>query len=206
MNRRQLVRTSAIISAATLIPATRLFAAQTPEASPQYPEDGPVDTRSRELVDRLTTIRPLALLEALETASVSDPALNAGGNGEPVTSRPWNDPADTDLDHALGGVLIVASDDPINSPDLVMLGAYIVYESADIAFQVLTGMLEEIGDQGSMTIAGTKAWRLTSDALSLSIMRFGYVIVIAGEPDVPANLPEGMVDHLIEVASGMVTD
>ena len=206
MNRRQLVRTSAIVSAATLLPTSRLLASQTPKVSPQSPEDGPVDTRSRELVDHLATIRPLALLEALETANVSDPALNAGGNGDPVSARPWNDPADTDLDHSLGGVLIVASDDPINSPDLVMLGAYIVYESAEIAFQVLTGMLEEIGDQGSMTIAGTKAWRLTSDALSLSIMRFGYVIVIAGEPDAPANLPEGMVDHLIEVASGMVTD
>lgn len=203
MNRRQLIQSSAIVSAATLLPTTRLLAAQTPEASPQYPEDGPVDIRSRELVDRLATIRPLALLEALESAQVSDPALNAGGNGAPVTARPWNDPSDTDLDHALGGVLIVASDDPINSPDLAMLGAYIVYESAEIAFHILTGMLAEIGDQGSMTIAGTKAWKLTSEAVSLSVMRFGYVIVIAGEPEAATNRPEGMVNHLIEVSESM---
>lgn len=202
MNRRHVLKTSTVVSLATLLPAKAL-AAQTSGATPQSPADQPFDARGRELVDRLSGLSPLAVLEALETADVVESTLTAAGDGAPVTSRPWNDPLDTDLEHALGGVLIVASDEPVNSPDLVTLGAYIVFESPEIAFAVVTEKLAETGDQGSMSVAGTKAWMASSDDMSLAIMRLGYVIIIAGGEASVSSVAEGMVHHLDTLSATM---
>ncbi len=135
------------------------------------------------------------MLEALEAGEVTEPALTDAG-GTPVTARPWNDPLDTDLEHALGGVLIVASDHPLNSPELVTIGAYIVFESPEIAYALLTRQLEKMEDAGSMTVAGTKAWLNSSDGIQLAILRLGYVLIIAEILMTEPGAAEGLVDHL----------
>lgn len=197
MHRRHLIQGSAFF-AASLGPARPLVTAlarQGPEASPYAPHedvDQPVDPQARELVARLAGLSPLEVLEALETGEITEPVLTDTG-GAPATARPWNDPLDTDLEHALGGVLIVTSDDPLNSPELATIGAYIVFESPEIAFTILSRQLAEKEDAGSTSVAGTKAWLATSDGTQLAIMRLGYVLVIATtEPGVA----EGLVEHL----------
>ena len=199
MHRRHLLQTSTRLAAsmAMTYPNAAVLAGQTPDASPQPAgdfEDQPVDPRARELVARLAGLSPLAVLEAHETGEVTEPGLTGGG--EPVAARPWNDPLDTDLEHALGGVLIVASDDPVNSPELATLGAYIVFESPDIAFAVLSRQLEELGNSASMSVAGTKAWLVPADDSQLAIMRLGYVLVIAAESMTAPGVAEGLVEHL----------
>jgi hypothetical protein len=196
---------TALITAALPMPCVAL-ARQNPGATPEpgFPlEDQPVDTRARELVNRLHGLAPLAVLEALETAEVTGEDLKSEGAGATVKPKPWNDPGDTDLEHALGGVLIVASDNPVNSPDLNMLGAYIVFESAEIAFAVLMRELEETGDHGSTIVAGTKAWMASTDDRSLAIMRFSYVVAITRVPPDAPGVIEGMIDHLDAVTAGI---
>ncbi|MBA2635444.1 MAG: hypothetical protein H0U83_01945 [Sphingomonas sp.] len=207
MNRRHLLRASALFAASYSLahPIDVALARQTPEATPHAPqdlEDQPVDSRARELVARLAELSPLAVLEALESGEVTEPALT--GAAAAVTARPWNDPLDTDLEHALGGVLIVASDHPLNSPELVTLGAYIVFESPEIAYMVLSRQLEEMEDAGSMTVAGTKAWLNSSDGIQLAIMRLGYVLVIAEISMTEPGAAEGLVDHLDSVTGAML--
>lgn len=200
MHRRDLLRTSALFAASLPLahPIDSALSPQTPDATPWVShdvEDEPVDPRARELVARLAGLSPLAVLEALEAGEVTEPALTDTG-GAPVTARPWNDPLDTDLEHALGGVLIVASDHPLNSPELVTIGAYIVFESPEIAYAVLSRQLEKMENAGSMTVAGTKAWLNSSDGMQLAIMRLGYVLVIAEISMTESGAAEGLVDHL----------
>lgn len=176
MHRRHLLQGSALFAASLslALPINIVLARQTPKASPAAPRgdaDQPVDPQARELVARLAGLSPLAVLEALETSAVTEPVLTDTG-GAPAMTRPWNDPLDTDLEHALGGVLIVASDDPLNSPELVTLGAYIVFESPEIAFTILSRQLAEMENSASMSVAGTKAWLAASDGTQLAIMRW----------------------------------
>jgi len=210
MHRRQLLQATTLFAASLALTGTTgtVLARQTPEATPhasEDTEDEPVDPRARELVTRLAGLSPLAVLEALETGEVTERALTDGG--AQVMPRPWNDPLDTDLEHALGGVLIVASDHPVNSPDLVTIGAYIVFESSEIAYSVLAWQLAEMDETenvGSMSVAGTKAWVNVSDGVQLAVMRLGYVLVIAGDVTTNADVAEGMVDHLDRQTQSMM--
>ncbi len=201
------MQTSAFVAASLALSQTggTVLARQTPAATPralEESEDEPIDSRARELVARLAELSPLAVLEALEGGEVSELALTDAG-GPQVMARLWNDPLDTDLEHALGGVLIVASDHPVNSPDLVTIGAYIVYESPEIAYAVLSRQLEAMEDAGSMTVAATNGWRVSSDGTQLAIMRLGYVLVIAGEVTTEPGMAEGLVDHLDGITQGL---
>lgn len=207
MHRRHLLRTSTLLasSLSLALPIDAVLARQTPEASPaprDMPEDQPVDPRARQLVARLAGLPPLAMLEALETGEVTEPGLTGAADG-PVSARPWNDPLDTDLEHALGGVLVVASDDPVNSPELVTLGAYIVFESPEIAYLMLSRQLEELGNSASMSVAGTKAWLASADDGQLAIMRLNYVLVIAGESMTAPGVAGGLVEHLDALTQAM---
>lgn len=206
MNRRALFQGfGASATALMLFPSAR--AAQTPAASPahQSPEDEPVDTRARELVARLHDLRPLAVLEALEMAPVSEPILLDAAEGAAPSPLAWNDPGDTDLENALGGVLIVTNDAPLNSPDLETLGGYIVFESAEIAYDQFARQFE--GAEASMmstSVAGTKAWIVQSDDMQLAVLRLGYVLMMAKMSDAPGNVAEGIIMHLDAVTRGMM--
>ena len=156
------------------------------------------------VLPRVAVLKPSLRLVDTETGEVTERALTDGG--AQVMPRPWNDPLDTDLEHALGGVLIVASDHPVNSPDLVTIGAYIVFESSDIAYSVLARQLAEMDETenvGSMSVAGTKAWVNVSDGVQLAVMRLGYVLVIAGEVTTEPGMAEGLVDHLDGITQGL---
>lgn len=211
MRRRRLLQASAASSLMMLSGKHGYaLAAQTPVASPEHlqPEDEPLDTRARELIDRLGQLRPLAVLEALETAEVTDPILlDAAGSATP-TPKIWNDMGDTDLRHSLGGVLVVTNDETLNSPELAALGAYIVYESAEIAFADLQTMLEELDSGFSTTTAGTMVWLTDVEDMQLGVMRLGNVLVSAmtsiGTADMYLNVPEGMVMHLDAVTRSLM--
>lgn len=100
--------------------------------------------------------------------------------------------------------MIVANDEPVNSPDLVSLGAYIVFESPEIAFEVLSRQLEDLGNGGSMTVAGTKAWLAEGEDSQLAIFRLGYVLVIASESMTAPRVAEGLVEHLDGLTQALV--
>lgn len=201
MNRRSLIATG---FAATLVPVAAR--AQTPEATPMLPEQTP-DTRARDLTDLLQWVRPVQLLAALETTPITNAKLVDGAAGAP-RPLPWADYGDTDLANSLGGVLMVTNDAAVNDPDLAMIGAYIVYESAEIAYHEL---MRRFGDQtdlvGTMSAAGTNFMVLDSEGTSVNVGRIGYVLVIgmSGEMGAGSSV-EGMVEHLIEVASGIADD
>ena len=210
MNRRHLVPSAFLTGIAAMLPLASVVttrAQQSPEASPQaFPDDAdqPVDPRARQLVARLSQLSPLAVLEALEQGDVTEPGLTSAGGGVSVTARPWNDPLDTDLEHALGGVLIVASDHPVHSPDLVTLGAFIVFESAVIAYDHFTGQLDASENVASMTVGGTKAWIAESDGMQLALIRLGYVLLIARESLSSGGVAKGLVIHLDELTQPMI--
>ncbi len=202
MNRRHLIQASTTVGLTPIMRHTSALDVASPAASPEVSpaDDDVVDTRARQLVDQLDRIPPLTLLEALETARITDPLLKeAAPEAEP---RPWNDPSDTDLDHALGGVLIVANDEPINSPDLDSLGAFIVFESAGIAYHELMRRMEHIDSGMSTSVAGIKMWVVQADDMQLGMTRLGNVLVIATMSG-PGNVPEGMIMHLDAVARSL---
>lgn len=215
MDRRQLLQLSAISGFALLTANRHLpVAARMPEApaspiaQPPYDEP-PLDTRARELVARLHDLSPLVVLEALETADVSEPILlDVAGDDIPI-ALPWYDMSDMDLEHALGGVVIAANGASLSSQDLAMLGNYIVLESAEIAYDKLMRQMEEL--QASMlstTAAGTMVWIIDEEDMQIGVMRLGNVLVSAITnvltDDMYVNVPEGMIMHLDTVTRAMV--
>lgn len=205
MHRRHFFQASAILG---LLPLHgRHAAAQdiaTPAPSPEFTDPGgmPLDTRARELIDQLSRIPALSLLEALETGEVTDSDLTEAATGNTPHPLPWNDPMDTDLDHALGGVLIAANDAPLNSPDLEILGAYIVFETAEIAYNELIRRMDEFASNMSTSVAGIKMWIVEEEGMQLGITRLANVLLIANLA-VAANTGEGLVLHLDAVARSL---
>lgn len=198
MDRRSLLQSTVLAATAITIPRGGM-AMQSSDATPRShsPEDRPVDTRARDLVARLHGLSPLDVLEALETAEVADQALTEAAADAPVTALPWNDPLDTDLENALGGVLIIAGDDPVNSPDLVMLGAYIVFESVEIAYDQFMRQIKGLEQSGtSISVAGTKVWILDDQERQTAVTRLAYVWIMADVTGMQGNVAEGVVKHL----------
>lgn len=194
MNRRQF----ATVSAASIAFSAQAFA-QTPPATPEM--DTP-DLRAREIVGLLEGLNPLTLLEALETANVSDPDLVSGGVG--LAPIPWQDFGDTDLYNSLGGVIIGEDGITLGSPDLQMVGGYIVYESAEVAYHELSRKLGDLYDNPSMTTnaGGTNHWIIESDELQISVGRVGYVLIL-GLISLHPEATTGLIGHLHNVAESL---
>lgn len=198
MNRRSLIATGL---AATLVPVAGR--AQSPEATPMLPEQAQ-DTRARDLIDLLQWVRSVTFLQALETTPITNARLVEGAANAP-RPLPWTDFGDTDLANSLGGVLIVTNDAAVNDPDLAMLGGYIVYESAEIAYHELMRRFgDEIDMIGTQVAAGTNLMVLESEDSTINVGRIGYVLLLAlsGGMGEGASI-EGMVEHLAEVAGGV---
>lgn len=193
MNRRVLIGSG--IASATLL--SRAFA-QTPQATPVV--ESP-DLRAREIVNMLESIRPLALLEALETATIANPDLLEAAGGAMPTAMPWQDFSDTDLNNSLGGVFITKDGAPLDSPDTELIGGYIVYESAEIAYhEVIRKLGPAYGDSvNTRSFGGTNHWILGSDELEISVGRIGYVMLMGLFSQYPLS-PEGLIGHLHDVA------
>lgn len=207
MNRRRFLQASAV-SAMTVFPGHTAHArfAQTPVASPEFtsPEEGPLDSRARDLIDRLQGTSALAVLEVLGTAEVIEPLLLDTAGGEAPTARPWHDTSDTDLEHALGGVLIVTNDEGTNSPELGMLGGYIVFESAHIAYDQLMHQMEGLEmSMRSTSAAGAKVWIIDESDMQLGVMRLGNVFIM-GDLTKGHQVMEGLVMHLDAVTREIV--
>ncbi len=201
MHRRTFLTLAAIgtggVLASPALPTTAHQA--TPDPVPADFADSPPDTRARELISLLATIDPLTLLEALETAAVNEPLLiDPDAPDVSVTAVPWSDPGDTDLEHALGGVMLTTDNHGINNPDTVFIGGYIVFESAEIAYDQLNRDLGDDPNYPSTTAAGTKVW-LVDDA-GLGVMRLANVIAIATAGQ---RWSEGVVLHLDTVARSL---
>lgn len=202
MNRRTMLVSS---FAALALPASAI--AQTPSATPmpRRPEDDPVDSTTRDLTDALLDIRPLALLEALEVAEVTNPILAESAGERPIASRPWADYGDTDLHHSLGGVALTLNDLSLHDTEAEMLGAYIVYESAEIAYQELLRKLGPLADTPEITMssAGVNVWVISSDDVWLGITRVGYIQMMGLMKEPGDPIMSGMIEHLAEVAASV---
>jgi len=204
MNRRRLLQGASGLWVGHLGARRSAIAAQTPAATPEFlpPDEAPLDTRARELVDRLRDLPPGALLDALLAAEVSDPLLEAAGDATPTTVS-WHDTSDFDLEHALGGVLIVTNDASVNSPELSILGNFIVYESAEIAYDQLMRQEDKLHASGmSISVAGGKVWITGEGEEQIGLMRIGNVFVV-GDMTRGSGVMEGMVMHLDMVARMM---
>lgn len=206
MNRRRFSLTAATIA---LIPGMAIAhqSEATPSASPKHEADQ-VDSRTRDLTRDLQSISPVTLLETLEVAPVTNEDLvNAASDGQPI-SVPWADYGDTDLYSSLGGVGIVVGSTDLSSPDTEMLGAYIVYESAEIAYHEFT---RKIGDlyttpMHTSSVAGTNIWMIGSSELTIATWRIANVMMMAmmpAEPGPGSDTVSGIIDHLAEVAAGI---
>lgn len=204
MDRRVFLSTATFTA---LVPASLLAhkSDATPSASPtEHDIEREQDTTHRDLVRTLEQISPVTLLEALETAVVTDETLLVIG-GEDTTSVPWIDFGDTDLYSSLGGVGITTGSDALSDPDTQMVGGYIVYESAKIAYHELIRKLGDLYDNPSMTMstAGTNFFVLESDDFQIGVGRVGYVLLL-GMIDITnqigGEVMEGLVHHLAEVA------
>ncbi len=193
MNRRH-------FALATLAAGTMplLATAQTPFASPTHDESAPADTRALDLVALLDTISPVELVRALQTLPVDIDIL------DDATIVPWTDFGDSDLYSSLGGAVIVDGDGELHDPEKTMQGAYIVYESADIAYQEFVRKLGSAYDIPSttMSIAGTTVWELGNDTLRIGVTRIGYVMLLANAFDTASGATmDAIIDHLMLVAS-----
>jgi hypothetical protein len=184
MNRRNLVLATL---AAGSMPV--LAAAQTPFASPTHDESTPADTRALDLVE---------LVRALQSMPVDNDTL---GDARAV---PWTDFGDTDLYSSLGGAVIVAGNGDIHDTDTVMHGAYIVYESAEIAYQEFVRKLGSAYDIPSttMSMAGTTVWELGNDTMRTGVTRISYVMLLANLFDTASGAAmDVIIDHLVLVAA-----
>lgn len=166
-----------------------------------------METTNRNLVRTLSQISPVTLLEALEAAPVADKTLLAIG-GEDTRSVPWADFGDMDLYNSLGGVGLTTGGTELSDPETRMVGGYIVYESAEIAYHELIRRLGDVYDNPSMTTsaAGTNFFVLESDELQIAVGRVGYVILL-GMIDLANQLGGevmvGMMHHLEGVAESL---
>lgn len=109
---------------------------------------------------------------------------------------PWADMGDTDLFNSLGGMVISRGEGTLNG-NFEMMGGYIVYESADIAY---AEFLHKLGDlyenpNRTVTVGGTNFWIIESEDISITVGRIGYVILLG----IADGTPEGLIDHLAEV-------
>lgn len=176
----------------------------TPQASPDHEQDR-VDLRTRKLIEVLAEVSPSELLEALESAEVTESSLVEMNDGKNPTAVPWADYGDTDLYSSLGGVGITTGGTNLSSVDTEMIGAYIVYESAEIAYHELLRKLEQMGDlynqpSHTMQVAGTNAWIVDVEDMQIAVARIGYVIPLA-----LGSIPmEGVISHLDVVATELI--
>lgn len=193
MNRRYLVLATLAAGAAPL-----LAVAQTPLASPTHDESTAVDTRARDITALLGTISPVELVEALQTTPVDQDAF------ADAQVTPWVDFGDSDLYSSLGGAVILSGSGGINNPESALLGGYIVYESAEIAYQEFIRKLGSAYDIPSTTtsVAGTTVWELGNDTMRVGVTRIGYVMLLADMTERGGSAAmEALVDHLAFVAA-----
>ncbi len=205
MQRRHILQFAAAFASGGLLSqsaAPGLAQQATPAMSSSEDVDGTADHHARELIDRLAAISPLALLEALETSEVTEPALiDFAPSGSTVEPAAWSDPSDTDLEHALGGVLLATDNQGINNPDSVFIGGYIVFETPGIAYDQLMRSLGDDPNYPSMTAAGTKVWLIEDLDGDVGVMRLGNVIAIATDGQLWSR---GVMLHLDTVARSLV--
>ncbi len=199
ITRRSILHTTplaAVALAGLLDPRHSLAHQATPEATPV---SGQLD--------------PQALLEALMTPPVSTTLFPS--DTPAITVTEWIDESDSDLDGAIGGVLLQASEDA--NGNFIGPGVYIVHPGPDAARAAFGAQLADSREDETLSILGyagaisrdpgdsgpTDAG-ITAHASSLIAIVVGSVIVSAigegGEREANdvralANLA-GMLDHL----------
>ena len=132
--------------------------------------------------------------------------LEAGGDA--TVAVPRTDFGDTDLYNSLGGVGLISGERSLCDPDTEMVGAYIVYESAEIAYHEVVRKLGDVYENPSMTTsaAGTNFFVLESDELQIAVGSVGYVtmmglIEVGNQPG--GDVMVGMMHHLADVAESL---
>lgn len=201
MNRRKFA-TTALASALLPISASTQQQVATPQSHP----DSTIDPRTRDLTATLSEISPAALLHALETADVTNTTLIDANGGDAPVAIPWADYGDTDLYSSLGGVGLTSGGTDLNNPDTEILGAYIVYETAEIAYHEFIRKIGDLYDNPSstMSVAGTNVWIVESDDFQIGTWRIANVMMTALLSDHDGTIVDGIVGHLEDVAGSLV--
>ena len=204
MNRRTFATTAL---AAGLLPGTAMMKQEaTPQTQPPRSPDA-VDMRTRDLTETLAPISPTTLLEALESADVTNDVLIEANGGDAPTSVPWADYGDTDLYSSLGGVGLTSGGTDLSDPDTGMIGAYIVYESAEIAYHEFVRKIGDIYENptSTMSVAGTNVWIVESGEMQIGTWRIGNVMMMAIFTDRQGGTVEGIIGHLTDVATSLAS-
>lgn len=145
----------------------------------------------------------------LETAEVTNPVLIEASGSDALIAVPWADYGDTDLYSSLGGVIISAGNDSyLHSSEMIMVGGYIVYESAEIAYHEFTRKIGDAYENPSSTsaIGGTNIWLLEVDDFRIGTWRIGNVMMIALVTEHQGTIIEGIIGHLEDVATDFLTE
>lgn len=204
MNRRSF---AAAALAAGFLPATAAMKQgdATPQVQPPR-ETETVDTRTRDLTTLLASISPASLLEALEGEDVTNEALVETNGGDAPTAVPWADYGDTDLYSSLGGVGLTTGGTNLSDAETTMLGAYIIYETADIAYHEFTRKIGDVYETPSNTlsVAGTNVWIVESGDFSIGTWRIGNVMMMAMLSGQQGLTIEGIIGHLNDVALSLM--
>lgn len=175
----------------TLIQAVAMSAGVTPMVT--FAQDGADGTGNRELVvhtvhEALIHSTPLTIYSGLKSAPVNDPLLHKAAGATP-TIEVWDGWNDHDMRQAFGGLQVKGPED--------LLGAYLIFDTPDIAHAVHQPMVEEI-ESGHLDVGGVRASWMDAGAVGFGSMRLWNVVItgVGGTASQTEEVMLGMVKQL----------
>lgn len=147
----------------------------------------------RELVvhtvhEALVHSTPLTIYSGLKSTPVDDPILHKAAGAAP-TIEVWDGWNDYDMRQAFGGLQV--------SGPVDMLGAYLIYDTPDIAHAVHQPMVEEI-ERGHLNVGGVRASWMDAGAVGFGSKRLWNVVItgVGGTENETEEVMLGLVKHL----------
>lgn len=214
LSRRLLIKlVPAGIAAGAFSLPVRSALAQTPEGTPTKPPGAtPEETRAASfdsLEDALLAIEPDQLFSRLVDSEVTTPLFPSDTG--PIDVREWDDASDSDLENAVGGVLMQTDTD--QNENFIGPGVFIIMRNVDDAAELLETVQTDRSTVKPTTIAGFPGFAIgeTNDvgegemaSNAVTLLQVGYVLISAladGPTDGSTELRSvanaiGLLDHL----------
>lgn len=179
MRRRTFLQTG--IAGMAMLPLTGLAQSNT------------VQTGGRELVvhsvhEALVHSTPLQVYSGLQSRPVDDPLLTEVAGTE-LTIEVWDNWNDHDIRRAFGGFIVRTGEDT--------LGAYLIFDTPDIAHSVHQPVVDEI-ERGFVNVGGVRASWMDAGGVGFARMRL-WNVLITGAAETERETEDvmlGLVKHL----------
>lgn len=214
LSRRLLMKSVAagIATAALLLPARSALAQSSPGTPVATPAATPVASPAASfdsLEDALLAIEPDELLTRLVDSEVTT-SLFPSDTG-PIDVREWDDTSDSDLENAVGGVLMQTGTD--QNENFIGPGVYIIMHNVDDAAERLERVRTDRSTVKPITVAGFAGFVIiaTNDVGEgevasnvVTLLQVGYLLISASAEGPADGSTEsrsaanaiGMLDHL----------